>query len=108
MGANILILHDSYYNTQYAVGTALSVRFNHDKIDSSIALAGFVGYKKLYKKDQAGRVDEGKYQIMGWASPTLSLYYKQININIMYFPSFEYESVKMTGFMYINFGIKLF
>ena len=106
IGTNILILHDSYYNTQYTLGSALAVRFNHDKIDTSIALAGFVGYKKLYKKNDES-VGDGRYQIMGGVAPTFSLYYKTVNVNVMYFPSFEYKTTKMVGFMYVNFGVKL-
>lgn len=106
LGANFLILHDSYHNTQYTAGSAIAIRFNHDIINSSIALAGFIGYKKLYQKSSDGKVDEGRYQIMGGMAPTISLYYRRVNINVIYFPSFEYKTTKMVGFAYLNFGIE--
>jgi len=105
-GFNTLVLNDSFYNPQATLGSAIAMRFHNDYFDTSIAFAGFVGYKKLYQEDENGVVDEGSYRVIGGALPTLTLYYKEVNVNLMYFPSFEYKTVDMTGYMYINFGWK--
>jgi hypothetical protein len=102
---NAMLLNDSFRNPQFIVGFGHAMRFHHEHADTAVGLAGFVGVKKLYDRDDTVGTT-GSYGLMGGVAPSLSIYRGDFSLNLIYVPSIEIQDHDITGFLFGYFGWK--
>jgi len=103
-GTNFTLMQDSYFNPQYTLSISPNVRFKMSENSAiSFGLAAFGMYKKetyLVGIDP----DEAGYGFIFGAAPLSAIYYKDVNINFAYVPSFSYKDINVIGFVITYFG----
>jgi hypothetical protein len=103
--ANLLLIKDSFYNPQLTLGFGHAVRFHQHYADTALGLSGFIGWKKLYDRDDRTK-ESGAYGVTGGIAPALSFYRGDLSVNFIYVPSVEIAGHDITGFLFGYFGWK--